>query len=57
MKNSSNDSSLAIICHPYFFAFKAGKKILDNPFDFSLLLIQRKCNEIVKAPKRIKKKA
>lgn len=40
---------LALLCHPYLFALKEGN-IVQNPFDYSLLLMQRNCTEVIKSP-------
>lgn len=53
MQNNDN-SILRVICHPYIFALKEGREIADNPLDYSLLLLQRNCTEILKSPFRSK---
>ncbi len=43
-------NSLTLMCHPYVFALKEGKLIGDDPLDYSLLLLQRQCAEILYSP-------
>lgn len=47
-QNQNHD--LMMMCNPYLFALKEGQKISNDFFDYSLLLMQRSCAEIVKAP-------
>lgn len=42
---------LALLCHPYMFALKEGHQIGDDLLDYSLLLLQRSCIEIIRSPK------
>lgn len=46
---SKVNKELALLCHPYLFALKEGD-ISKNPFDYSLLLMQRNCTEVIKSP-------
>ena len=46
---SKVNKDLALLCHPYLFALKEGD-VSKNPFDYSLLLMQRNCAEIIKSP-------
>ena len=43
------NKELALLCHPYLFALKEGD-VSKNPFDYSLLLMQRNCTEVIKSP-------
>lgn len=45
-----NQNSLETICHPYLFALKEGKQIQDDLMDYSLLLLQRNCSEVIRSP-------
>lgn len=42
---------LILLCHPFLFALKEGQGITKNCLDYSLLLMQRNCAEIIKSPK------
>lgn len=44
------DTFLTMLCHPYVFALQEGAAKGD-PMDYSLLLLQRTCNEVVRSPK------
>lgn len=48
--SSKPNSQIALLCHPYLFALKEGNKIRDNLMDYSLLLLQRNCTEVIKSP-------
>lgn len=41
---------LLFMCHPYLFALKEGHGITNDCLDYSLLLMQRNCAEIIKSP-------
>lgn len=47
---AQNSNQLTIICHPYLFALKEGSKIKQDMMDYSLLLLQRNCSEVIKSP-------
>lgn len=38
---------------PFVFVLKEGKKIQDNPLDYSLMLMQLTRPEIIKSPKNV----
>jgi hypothetical protein len=46
----SSRHDLMMMCHPYIFALKEGREISNDFFDYSLMLMQRNCSEIVKSP-------
>lgn len=48
--SSKWNKELALLCHPYVFALKEGPNISQDPLDFSLLLMQRNCAEVIKSP-------
>lgn len=48
-------SHLKVICHPYLFALKEGHGIRKDLLDYSLLLLQRQCTEVIRAPQKIGK--
>ncbi len=50
--NAKINQHLAVLCHPYLFALKEGRKIGDDLLDYSLLLLQRSCVEIIRSPER-----
>lgn len=49
---NQDNSLLGKLCYPYFFALKEGNEIQKNKIDYSLLLLQRQCIEVVESPKR-----
>jgi hypothetical protein len=51
MSSEKAQNQLKLVCHPYLFALKEGRKIKEDLLDFSLLLLQRNCTEIIKSPK------
>ncbi|MBA3957676.1 MAG: hypothetical protein H0X51_04680 [Parachlamydiaceae bacterium] len=48
MSKSRGELPLTIICHPYLFALKEGGDISKDLLDYSLLLLQRNCSEIIR---------
>jgi len=50
MNTNRDNDQLTLICHPYLFALKEGKEIYQDPMDYSLLLLQRNCTEVIKSP-------
>lgn len=46
----SKGNDLLYMCHPYLFALKEGQGITTDCLDYSLLLMQRNCAEIIKSP-------
>lgn len=50
MRPARQNHDLMMMCHPYLFALKEGHEITQNFFDYSLLLMQRHCTEIVNSP-------
>lgn len=50
-------SPLIIACHPFIFALREGVKIQDNLLDYSLLLLQQTCTEVLRSPASEKSKA
>lgn len=51
MQSHKRNHDLLFMCHPYLFALKEGTGILNNCLDYSLLLMQRNCAEIIQSPK------
>jgi hypothetical protein len=51
LMKTQNPNQLTIMCHPYLFALKEGQLIKEDMLDYSLLLLQRSCNEVIKSPK------
>lgn len=51
MTNHRDSNQFTLICHPYLFALKEGKEIRQDPMDYSLLLLQRNCTEVIRSPK------
>jgi len=48
--NPKPNHSLRLIAHPYLFVLKEGKKIVDDPLDYSLMILFIHSNEIIKSP-------
>lgn len=46
----TNRNDLMMMCNPYIFALKEGREISKDFFDYSLMLMQRNCSEVVKSP-------
>lgn len=44
------NKDLILLCHPYLFALKEGSDIRQDFLDYSLLLMQRNCSEVIKSP-------
>lgn len=51
MGTERDDSFLNILCHPYLFALQESAETKGDPMDYSLLLLQRTCNEVIRSPK------
>lgn len=49
----TNRNDLMMMCNPYIFALKEGREISKDFFDYSLMLMQRNCSEVVKSPKTL----
>lgn len=47
--SEKNQNPLKSICHPYIFALQEGKEIRKDLLDYSLLLLQRNCTEIMRS--------
>lgn len=47
---ASVKSHLSLLCHPYMFALKEGRGIGEDLMDYSLLLLQRNCIEVMHSP-------
>jgi hypothetical protein len=54
MTSEKAQNQLKLVCHPYLFALKEGRMIKEDLLDFSLLLLQRNCTEVIKSPKSSK---
>ena len=50
MAMPKENNQLLLLCHPYMFALKEGRSIQHNLMDYSLLLLQRNCAEVVHSP-------
>lgn len=44
------NKSLKLLAHPYIFMLKEGNQIKENFLDFSLLMLQLSCPEIIRSP-------
>lgn len=49
------NSQLTLMCHPYMFALKEGQHIGQDMLDYSLLLLQRNCSEVINSPEAKKR--
>jgi hypothetical protein len=55
-KQKINQELILLFCHPYTFALKEGQSIKEDPLDYSLLLLQRHCVEVIRSPLLVKPK-
>jgi hypothetical protein len=46
-----NNKDLKLILHPYIFVLKEGHTIQNDLLDYSLIMLQVNCHEIIKSPK------
>lgn len=49
MHKQKGNHDLLLMCHPYLFALKEGQSISKDCLDYSLLLMQRNCSEVIKS--------
>lgn len=55
MENETSQDAIKAMCHPFLIALKEGKTIRNNPLDYRLMLLQKRCSEVIRTPKKAKK--
>ena len=48
--NTKPNRSLRLLAHPYIFVLREGKEIIQNPLDYSLMMLFIHSNETIHSP-------